>query len=265
MYLRADHAEHDVRALRRFIFENPLGLLITALPSASFPTLQCTHIPWLLDVADASSDAELGTLRGHLARQNPHAKAMAEAARRGSPAASNSALEHEVTVVFTGPVQSYVTPQFYTQTKPATGKVAPTWNYAAVQVYGRATVLFDPHNPATDAYLQQQIVDLTRHAEEDIMGFTAAGQRPPWEVGDAPAHYVDLLKKSIVGVEIKVDRLEGKFKMSQEKAPGDRQGVIDGFEGLHTDAGARMAQLVSERGALKDAAKSAAAAKTATD
>lgn len=256
MYLRTIHAEFDIPALRRFIRQNPLGILITALPSANFPTLQCTHIPWLLDVVDEDSQTELGTLRGHLAKQNPHSKAMTEAVQRGSPSASNGLLEYEVSVVFTGPVHSYVTPKFYVETKPSTGKVVPTWNYSAVQAYGRATVLFDSHNVATDVFLSKQITDLTRHSEMTLMNYTGIGDRaPPWEVSDAPNGFIKNLKKSIIGIEIAVDRLEGKYKMTQEMGMGDRNGVIDGFQALQTDDGLLMAKVVEERGAIKDTEK----------
>src|SRR5579862_3450840 len=152
MYLRAIHAEFDIPALRKFIRDNPLGILITALQSPSFPTLQCTHVPWVLDVADEQSKTELGTLRGHMAKPNPHAKALIEAILRDNP--SNGSLEEEVSVLFNGPVHAYVTPKFYTETKPDTGKVVPTWNYSAVQAYGKATILFDSRNESTGSYLK---------------------------------------------------------------------------------------------------------------
>ena len=74
-----------------------------------------------------------------------------------------------------------------------------------------------------------------------------------WEVSDAPTSYVELLKKSIIGIEIDIKRLEGKFKMSQESSKGDRQGVVNGFESLMTENGFKMARTVEERGAMKDA------------
>src|ERR1700754_3210050 len=123
MYLRTVHAEHHIPALRQFIHENPLGLLITAIQSSTFPTIQCTHVPWLLDVNDGLSETELGRLRGHLAKPNPHSKAMTEAVRCISP--SNGRLSEEVSVIFNGPAHHYVTPKFYTETKPSTGKVVP--------------------------------------------------------------------------------------------------------------------------------------------
>lgn len=251
MYLRAVHAEHHIPTLRRFIQENPLGLLITALQSATFPTIQCSHVPWLLDVKDETSETELGILRGHLAKPNPQSKALTEAVQTSGP--SNGRLREEVSVVFNGPAHSYVTPKFYTETKPSTGKVVPTWNYSAVQAYGFATIYFDSKAPETGEFLQRQISDLSRHAESNIMGYIGGDRLKPWEVADAPERYVDLLRKNIIGVEIEITRLEGKFKMSQELGSADREGVIKGFEALQTENGLRIAKTVEERGRLKEA------------
>lgn len=255
MYLRGVHAEPDIKTLRQVIRENPLGVLITSMPSENFPTIQFSHLPWLLDVADEDSD-ELGTLRGHLSRMNPHAKALTEAAKIDSE--SNGPLQEEVAVLFTLSSHSYVPPKFFTETKPSTGKVVPTWNYVAVQVYGKATILWDSKNQETGDYLQEQITDLTNHLEKNIMHFTGGDRPEPWEVSDAPKSYVDLLKRRIMGIEIKVDRLEGKFKMTQEMGPADREGVVKGFDGLGTEQSHHIARLVEARGAMKDAAKAAA-------
>ncbi|KAL8714296.1 MAG: hypothetical protein Q9225_006590 [Loekoesia sp. 1 TL-2023] len=258
MYLRTIHAESDISSLRRFIQQNPLGILITALPSPNFPTIQCTHIPWILDVTDKESETELGRLRGHLARANPHSKAMVEAVVQqinSSDPPSNGALEQEVSVIFNGAVDSYVTPKFYTKSKPETGKVVPTWDYSAVQVYGSARIYFDIRNDHADMFLQKQISDLTRQSEESVKESTHSAT--PWEVSDAPTSYVNILKKSIIGIEVEITRLEGKYKMSQEMGKEDREGVIEGFESFGTENASKMAQTVRERGDLKDARTSA--------
>jgi predicted FMN-binding regulatory protein PaiB len=153
MYLRAVHAEFDIPTLRKFIRDNPLGTLITAFQSKTFPSIQCTHLPWLLDVTDEGSDTELGNLRGHFAKANPHCQAIVEDVQTRGP--SNGSLEQEVCVLFNGPIHSYVTPKFYVETKPKTGKVVPTWNYSAVQAYGKATFYFDTKNPDTISFLQK--------------------------------------------------------------------------------------------------------------
>jgi len=250
MYLRAAHAEPHIPALRQFIHENPFGMLISAIPSTDFPTIQCTHVPWVLDVEDATSETELGILRGHMAKPNPHSKALTEAAQ--AEPASNGRLAEEVSVIFNGPVHHYVTPKFYTETKPTTGKVVPTWNYSAVQAYGKATVYFDSKAPETGEFLQRQIADLSHHAETNVMGYVGGDRPKAWGVTDAPRSYVDLLRKNIIGIEIEITRLEGKFKMSQEMGKADREGVIKGFEALNTDDGYKVARTVEERGAMKD-------------
>lgn len=251
MYLRGVHAELNIPSLRKFIRDNPLGILISSLPSPNFSTLQCSHIPWVLDVKDEDSDSELGILRGHMAKPNPQSKALTEAVQSTSP--SNGPLEQEVLVLFNGPAHSYVTPKFYVDTKPRTGNVVPTWNYSAVQAYGKARIFFDSKNEETTSFLQKQINDLSRHSEESVMNYTG-GERPgAWQVSDAPAKYVELLRKNIIGIEIEITRLEGKYKMSQEMGKADREGVIKGFEALETDVGRKIATTVEERGALKDA------------
>lgn len=253
MYLRAAHAELNIPTLRQFIKDNPLGLLISGIPSSNYSTLQCSHIPWLLDLEDGAEDAELGKLRGHMARQNPHSKALIEAVEANKDL--NGYLQDEITIMFNGPAHHYVTPKYYTETKPATGKVVPTWNYSAVQAYGRARILHDRHDPSTGSFLQQAIEDLSKQSEASIGHTDTEGAKKAWSVGDAPSPYTDLLKKNIIGIEIEITRLEGKWKMSQELAEGDRQGVVKGFAAMETDVGEKMSRTVEERGALKNAGR----------
>lgn len=254
MYLPAKHEEKDTAVLQRFIHETPLGVLTTAIPSDDQPLILSSHIPWILDV-DASKPDDLGRLRGHLARANPQSKALISSL--GSAAQTDGApVSQEVLVLFTAAPHHYVTPKFYTETKPATGKVVPTWDYAAVQVYGRATVYADSSGAQTSEFLSKQIGDLSNHAETSVMGYTGEGGRPgPWSVDDAPERYIELMKKNIIGIEIEVTSMGGKFKMNQESRLGDRQGVIKGFGELGTDVGRSMSALVKERGDLKDAAQ----------
>ncbi|KAJ5186343.1 transcriptional regulator [Penicillium cf. viridicatum] len=164
-------------------------------------------------------------------------------------------LKDEVLVLFTGPVHHYVSPKFYTDTKPTTGKVVPTWNYAAVQAYGRATVYFDSGEASTD-YLSQQISDLSQHAETAVMGYTGGDKQGPWKVSDAPDRYIAIMQKAIIGIKIDITRLGGKFKMSQEMGEKDRAGVIDGFESLGTEVGAEAARMVAERQELMKGVRS---------
>lgn len=238
MYIRAAHAEGDLSVLRALIRQNPLGMLTTAIRSPNYPFLQTSHIPFVLDDEDKSVEGDLGRLRGHLARANPHSKAMMETLKE-KPTPENM-LEEDVLVIFNGPAHHYITPKFYTETKPATGKVVPTWNYAAAQVYGKAKIYFDSSANETSSFLQTQIQDLTNHNETQTMGYTGENGRPgQWKVSDAPEKYVDLLKKAIIGIEIKIERLEGKFKMSQEMSEGDREGVAKGLGDLSESIGAQ--------------------------
>ncbi|RSM09632.1 hypothetical protein CEP52_003957 [Fusarium oligoseptatum] len=211
MYIRDIHAEKDLRVLRRLVRENPPGLFTTVIssPSGFFPLLQTSHIPFILDIEDESSESELGTLRGHLGGENPQSKAIIEE----TSANSTRVLEHDVLVLFQSPVHAYIPPAFLSETKPKTQKVVPTWNYAAVQVYGKANVYVDSKLEETSVYLTSQIDALTRHMEINIMNHTGKDGRPgAWKVTDAPEKYTELLKKAIIGVEIKVERMEGKFK-----------------------------------------------------
>jgi len=149
----------------------------------------------------------------------------------------------------TSPVHHYVTPQFYKETKPSTAKVVPTWNYAAVQVYGKATVYYQS-DPATSSYLASQVDDLTNLGETKLMGY-----EKPWKVSDAPARYVELLSKGIIGVEIQIESMDGKFKMNQEMPLGDREGVIAGFGAMASETSTKLSEMVKHRGELADAKK----------
>ncbi|CAO2653873.1 Nn.00g106060.m01.CDS01 [Neocucurbitaria sp. VM-36] len=255
MYLRTVHAETSIPILRQLIRDYPLGILTTAIPSKHHPTILSSHVPFVLDVHDESSTAELGTLRGHLARANPQSKTIIEALE-SQQRPNSSFLEEEVMVLFTSPVQHYVTPKFYTETKPATGKVVPTWNYAAAQAYGRARIFFDSKDPASGAFLSKQIRDLSQYAEEKVMGYDGQnGRKGAWTVEEAPEKYVEIMQKGIIGIEIELDRLEGKFKMSQELGDGDREGVVKGFRELGGEVGEKMAEVIRERGEKKSPTK----------
>lgn len=249
MYLRAAHAETNIPFLHQFIRDNPLGILTTAIKSDSYPFIQSSHIPFLLDVLE-TDDEDHGVLRGHMAKQNPQAKALMDALaqqqqQQQQPLPSEtSELQDEILILFNGPYHHYITPKFYTETKPDTGKVVPTWNYSAVQAYGKIRLYSDSPSASetTSGFLQKQIEELSRMSETGIMGFAQ-----PWKVADAPENYVQLLKKNIIGIEVRIERLQGKVKMSQELKEGDRQGVINGFEKLGTDEGRGIAKTVRER------------------
>jgi predicted FMN-binding regulatory protein PaiB len=166
-----------------------------------------------------------------------------------SEGGSGSELEDEILILFNAPAHSYVSPRYYKETKPDTGKVVPTWNYSAVQVYGRCRIHHS--GPSGASFLQKQVEDLTNANEPKSGG--------SWKVGDAPDRYVELLKKGIVGLEITIERIEGRYKMSQEMSGGDWSGVVEGFRGMGGELGTEMAARVEEEGRKRD--ERAAAAK----
>ncbi|CAF3648979.1 hypothetical protein SNK03_007030 [Fusarium graminearum] len=256
MYIKGPHAEPELPVLRKLIQDNPLGLITTAIPSPNYPFLQSSHIPFVLDIDDEEDETKLGKLRGHLARVNPQSKAMIENLTENPHL--NNIIEQDVIVIFNSPIQHYVTPKFYTETKPTTGKVVPTWNYAAAQVYGRARIFYDTKTDEAGQFLSKQISDLSRHAETSVMGFTGGDNPVDWKVSDAPDRFVELLKKSIIGIEIEITSMGGKFKMSQEMGMGDRQGVINGFSKLESETAKEMSKMVQVRSDLKEAKKASA-------
>jgi len=126
----------------------------------------------------------------------------------------------------------YITPSWY-ETKRETGKVVPTWNYTMVQVKGRATVM-------DDAWLARQIEELTQALE--------SRRERPWAVGDAPADFIAMQRKAIVGIEIEIVDIRGKWKTSQNRPAADRAGVVAGLEALGDGEAREMAAIVKETG-----------------
>ena len=211
MYQPPHFREDDLGVQHDLIRAHPLGLLVSAGASG----LVANPIPFLID-PDTSA---LGTLRCHLARANGQCRDLAAV--------------DECLVVFQGP-QDYVTPSWYA-TKRETGKVVPTWNYATVHAWGRPRVIED------QAWLRRQLDDLTLLRE--------GSRTAPWAVDDAPADFVRAQVKGIIGVEIAIARIEGKWKVSQNRPEADREGVLAGFREAGETA-APMARLVAERGGL---------------
>jgi transcriptional regulator len=205
------HFREDDRATQiALIRAHPLGLLVTAEASGPVANL----VPFLPVEEDGST-----RLLGHVARANPQWKAI----RDGAP----------VLVVFQG-VDTYITPSWY-ETKRETGKVVPTWNYAVVQVRGRARAVEDRD------WLRRQ-VDLITDAHE-------APRPDPWSVADAPEAFVAAQLRGIVGIEIEVAAIEGKWKVSQNRPAADIDGVVEGLEAASGSPDAStMAALVRGRG-----------------
>ena len=182
--------EERLDVLHHLITAHPLATLITAGSNG----LMANLIPFTLHLG-----GEHGILRAHLARGNKQLDALREGA--------------EALVVFQGP-ECYVTPSWY-PSKAEHGKVVPTWNFAMVQARGKSLV-FDE---AT--WIRAQIDEMTNNLE---------GQRKyPWAVSEAPDDFISAQLKAIVGIEIPILSIEGKWKVSQNRLPADRQGVINGL------------------------------------
>ncbi|HTV69669.1 MAG TPA: FMN-binding negative transcriptional regulator [Rhizobiaceae bacterium] len=209
MYEPPHHKETRLEVLHALIRAHPLGLLISA--GADGPVAD--PVPFLLDAGIGPN----GRLRAHLAKANPQVRLLAEST---SP----------VLVVFQG-VDTYVTPSWY-ETKRETGKVVPTWNYVIVQARGQARVIDDKN------WLAGQIAELTSTHE--------AGRTAPWQVSDAPAPFIEAQIKGIVGIELDITDISGKWKVSQNRPIADRAGVADGLEATASD----MAKLVRQYGGL---------------
>lgn len=208
MYQPPHFREDDLAAQHALIRAHPLGLLVTAEAAGPVANL----IPFML-----LTEPGKGRLLGHMARANRQWQAI----RDGAP----------VLVVFQGP-DAYVSPGWYA-TKAETGKVVPTWNYAIVQVRGPARIVEDRD------WLRGQVGMLTREHERL--------SAKPWAVDDAPASFVEAQLKGIVGFEIGIAEIAGKWKVSQNRQAADVAGVVAGLgeAGPHHDAG--MAALVRER------------------
>jgi len=186
---------------------HPLGLIITGGTGG----LMATPVPCVLH----AGEGERGTLRAHFARGNAQWKELSGAS--------------ECLVVFQG-AQHYITPSWY-PTKKATQKAVPTWNYVVVHVWGTPRVVQEA------AWLRGHLEALTDAHER---------ARPePWKVADAPEDYLAAMMRAIVGIEIPIARIEGKWKVSQNRPDVDRVGVV---EGLRAEGGsAEMADLVEQR------------------
>jgi transcriptional regulator len=206
MYQPPAFVEDRLPVLHALIRAHPLATLITAGPGG----LIANFVPFIL-----SDGGDKGTLRAHIAKANDQVEAL----RAGA----------ETLVVFHGP-EAYITPSWYASKKEH-GRVVPTWNYAVVEVRGTPRVIDDP------AWVRAQIGALTSSQED---------RRPlPWMVADAPGDFIAGQIKAIIGVEIPILTIEGKWKVSQNRSAADRQGVEDGLrnEGISEE----MARLVAER------------------
>jgi transcriptional regulator len=205
MFLPDHFRVDDLAEMHALMRARPLATLVSAGPSG----LYATHLPTVL-----KPDGPFGAIECHLSRANPHWKDLAEGG--------------EALMIFQGP-DAYITPNWY-PSKTETQKVVPTWNYAVVHAYGVPEVMQDRD------WLRRHVGDLTAQQEQ--------GEARPWEVTDAPASYIDVMLRGIVGFRFAVTRLEGKWKMSQNREMRDRAGVVKGLGERHAGDDQEIAGLV---------------------
>lgn len=207
MYIPPAFREERRPVLDAFMRNNPFAPLVSHGPTG----FEATHLPWLLDAADGPH----GVLRGHVTRANPHWKAIGTGA--------------EALVIFGGP-HAYISPSWY-PAKAEHGEVVPTWNYMVVHVTGRVRAIDDAD------WLRAFVTRLTETHE--------SGRPAPWAVSDAPARYIDGMLKAIVGVELEIAGIEGKWKLGQNRPTADRAGMVAGLAGETGDAAAGIAAAIA--------------------
>jgi len=208
VYLPSHFEETRVEFLHGLIREHSLGALVTLGAEG----LNANHVPFEI----AATPAPFGTLQCHVARGNPVWRDISK--------------DSETLVIFQG-AQAYITPSWYA-TKKETGKVVPTYNYLVVHAYGRLRVVEDR------AWLRNLVERLTSRHE--------AGRQEPWKVTDAPEDYLETMLGAIVGIEIPVTRLLGKWKASQNRPTVDRDGVVRGLSEIDAADARAMAKTVKE-------------------
>ena len=207
MHIQQKFLETRPEVLHGLIRAQPLGAIVTLGAGG----LEANHMPFHLDATQAPH----GLLRAHFPK--------------GNQALRNHDSNTEALVIFQG-AQTYITPSWY-PSKHAHGQAVPTWNYTVVHAYGTPVFIDDRD------WLLAHVTELTQTHE--------AGQKLPWQVSDAPADYIDKMLTQIVGVEIRITRLLGKWKVSQNRPPADRLGVAAGLRSKETEATNAMAALVS--------------------
>jgi len=209
MYQPPHFREQRIDVLHALITAHPFATLVTVDPQG----LNANHIPFVLHPELGAN----GLLRGHVSRANPVWK--------------NIDTATDALAIFQGP-DAYITPSWY-PSKKVDGKVVPTWNYATVHAHGPLQVVDDA------AALRQHLDSLVASHEQD---------RPvPWATNDAPADYIASHMKGIVGIEMPISRLEGKWKVSQNRSDQDRTGVARGLRLEGGDTAQSMADLVDNQ------------------
>lgn len=192
MYIPPHFVESDMETLYQLIQSHPFADLVTYANHG----LDVNHLPFELQ----KTAGKLGLLRAHVARNNPIWKEV----KNGD----------EVLVVFHAG-DAYISPQWY-PSKQETHQQVPTWNYQVAHVRGRITIRDE------ESYVRGVVARLTREHE--------ASQPVPWKMTDSPAEFIDQLLQAIVGIEIEITQIEGKSKLSQNKAVTDISSAADHLE-----------------------------------
>ena len=212
MYLPDHFRVDDVTQIHALMRGRPFAALISNGPLG----LYASHLPTVL-----KSEGPFGLIECHLARANPHWRDLAEG--------------NEAMMIFQGP-EGYITPNWY-PTKAETGKVVPTWNYAVVHAYGRPEVMQDKE------WLRRHVGELTAQQEQT--------EPRPWQLSDAPDSYIDVMTRGIVGFRFPITRLEGKWKMSQNRQEPDWKGVVEGLNARASGDDFEIAAAVAHQNATR--------------
>ncbi|WP_106476039.1 FMN-binding negative transcriptional regulator [Phytohalomonas tamaricis] len=191
MYCPTPFIEKNADTLQGWIDNYPFASLVSHYADG----LTADHLPLMFD----PNEGEHGVLRGHIARANPLWK--------------NLSTGVSVMALFHGP-QAYVTPSWY-PAKREHGRVVPTWNYMVVHVHGRLRFIDDP------AWLRRRLAELSDRFEKP--------RQKPWHLDDAPENFIEGMCRAVIGVEIKITRLEGKRKASQHKPEDERREIHAGL------------------------------------
>jgi transcriptional regulator len=207
MYMTSHFEEKRIDVLHRFIAEHPLGALVTLCDAG----LEANHVPFELD----AQAGRHGTLNCHVARNNPVWR--------------DARTDADALVIFQGP-SAYVSPTWY-PSKQLTHRVVPTYNYAVVHAYGRIVVHDDPK------WLRGLLARLTRTMEAGVSA-------TPWKMGDAPADFIEQMIGQVVGIEIGITRIAGKWKVSQNRSAEDRAGASAGLRSVATAESIAIADLI---------------------
>src|SRR5712671_2504786 len=207
MYQPDHYRVADLSQLHALMRARPFATLV----SSGTLGLYASHLPTVL-----KDEPPNGMIECHLSRANPHWKDLATG--------------NEALMIFQGP-DAYITPNWY-PSKAETQKVVPTWNYAVVHAYGRPAVMQDKD------WLRRHVGELTKQQE--------ASEAKPWEVSDAPESYIDVMLRGIVGFRFEIARLEGKWKMSQNREMRDRAGTAQGLDRRGTGDDAEGAALARQ-------------------